>query len=219
MPIWPNRSGFSELMMQYTYLPRLSGCPGRSTGPRSTKLRSMRLFAGFLGAIARFVRLVLLPFVRGWVAFRRRTGATGPAPRRRLGFGFGMFPSAGAARSRVARRAVVEHLTDFHGQIFGQAWFSNEPVASSFSGVFRYSRERVASDGENRNVLRPIVGLETSRGFPPIHDGQRQVHQDDVGRLVERALQRLEAVAGFDDLKAGELQVLGVHLAGIRVVV
>src|SRR5580765_2717583 len=120
MPIWPNRSGFSELMMQYTYLPRLCGWPLRSASTRSTRLRSTRPFAGFLGETTVFARLTLLPFARGAAVFLRRPAATGAALRPCLGFGFGMFPSAGAARSRVGRRAVLEHLANLDGQVFRQ---------------------------------------------------------------------------------------------------
>ena len=39
------------------------------------------------------------------------------------------------------------------------------------------------------------------------------------GDVVDGALQRLHPVARLDDVEAGELEVLGVHLAGVRVVV
>src|SRR5262245_44917391 len=200
MPIWPNRSGFSELMMQYTYLPRLCSGPLRSACTRSIEVRSA------------------LPSPRGTPAFRRRATPTGPAAPARLDFGFGMFSPARSVRP-VARRAVVEDLADLHREIFRQAGLCDEPVAARFPGIFGDARQRVAGYGEHRNVLRPIVGLETARGLPPIHDRQRQVHQDDVRRPVDRTLQRLEAVARLDDFEAGEFEVFGVHLAGIGVVV
>ena len=39
------------------------------------------------------------------------------------------------------------------------------------------------------------------------------------GVVVDGALQRLHAVAGLDDVEAGELEVLAVHLARVRIVV
>ena len=39
------------------------------------------------------------------------------------------------------------------------------------------------------------------------------------GVVVDGALQRLHAVAGLDDVEAGELEVLGVHLARVGIVV
>src|SRR4029453_9415269 len=48
---------------------------------------------------------------------------------------------------------------------------------------------------------------------------QREIHQDNVGRFVDGALQRLHAVCRLDDLEAGKLQIFAVHLPGIRVIV
>ena len=39
------------------------------------------------------------------------------------------------------------------------------------------------------------------------------------GAVVDRALQRLHAVPRFDDVEPGELEVLAIHLAGVRIVV
>src|SRR5262245_33601022 len=168
MPIGPNRSGFSELMMQYTYLPRLCGWPGRSAGTRSMSARLERPLIGFPAAAETLARRAWLPLARDRLAFFRPAAATGRAV---LDFGFGMFPSARAARGRVDGRAVIQHFSNLHRQIFRQTGLGDEPVASSSFRVLRDTGECVAGHGEHWNVLGPLVGFEAARGFPPVHDG------------------------------------------------
>src|SRR5712691_1667495 len=64
-----------------------------------------------------------------------------------------------------------------------------------------------------------VVRFQHPRGFPPIHPGQRQVHQDQIGPQRKRLRDRFVAVAGFGHTEAGELEELGVHLPCILVIV
>src|SRR5262249_2723690 len=66
---------------------------------------------------------------------------------------------------------------------------------------------------------RPVVRLQPPRRLPAVHDREGEVHQDDVGLRVDRPLQRLHAVRRLDDLETTVVQVLGIHLARVRIII
>src|SRR5438067_1086095 len=77
----------------------------------------------------------------------------------------------------------------------------------------------MAGERNDRDVLGPVVRLELPRRLPAVHPGQREVHQDQIGAQLERARERLVAVARLRNAEARELQVLRVHFARVLIVV
>src|SRR5438105_7677054 len=154
MPMSPKRSGFSELMMQYTYLPRL----GPEEGAAGDEAEARDAVAGRPVATREGLTR----------AGARRVLGVGAALARALGFGFGMMLSA---------PRVPEHLANLPHQIFRQARLRDEAVAAGFFRVIGYARQRVAGHGQNGNRARALVGFQPARRFPSVHDGQRQIHQ------------------------------------------
>jgi len=77
----------------------------------------------------------------------------------------------------------------------------------------------VPGQRDDRNRRRSLVRLQPARRLPAVHDRQRQIHQDDIGLLIDGPLQRLLAVLRFDDVEPRILQVLRVHLARVRIIV
>ena len=120
---------------------------------------------------------------------------------------------------RLPRRRSVENLPDFLDEILGQARLGDERVAAGLLRALRNAGQRMAGQRDDRDRRRALVGLEPPRRLPAVHDRQRQIHQDDVGRCLDGALQRLHAVGRLDDVEAGELEVFAVHLARVRIVV
>ena len=59
------------------------------------------------------------------------------------------------------------------------------------------------------------IGLEQPRRFPAIDAGQRQIHQDQIGHAALRLVDGFAAIARGFDAKAGKLEVVPIHLAGI----
>ena len=118
-----------------------------------------------------------------------------------------------------ADAGVVENFLYFLHEILGQARLGDERVAAGLLRALRDAGERVAGQRDDRNAGGALVGFETARRLPAVHDGEREVHEDDVGRGVERGLQRFHAVRRLHDLEAAVLEVLAVHLAGVRIVV
>src|SRR5262249_19864869 len=137
-----------------------------SRGWRSTDRRAIRRAAAARTEPLFPARLT----IGGAVAPRR-------APDRTLPDSFRMF-SAPAVLPH--RRRLVEDGADFLYEILGEAGLGHERVAAGFPRTFRDARQRMAGERHNRNRSGPLVGLEPARRFPPVHDRQRQVHQDDI---------------------------------------
>src|SRR5581483_6545680 len=236
MPTGPKRSGSPDSMMQYTYLPRLElvavsatvvrpPCTTRSDAARvcgrvSRPLRPAAAFAVplALAVLAVVAAAIFLPpdFTGGAEAPRVATPRAA-APRAVLvDCVLGILAAPAAT---LPRRGFVEHAANFFHEIFRQTRFRDERVASGHPRALGDTRERVSGQRDDGDRRRALVGFEPTGRFPAVHDGQRQVHQDDVGRRVDGALQRFHPVRRFDDVEAGELQVLRIHLAGIRIVV
>src|SRR5687768_11073543 len=55
------------------------------------------------------------------------------------------------------------------------------PVAADLHRLLAVGRQRVRGQGDDRYVLRRRVVLEHLRRLPPVDDGDRDVHQDQVG--------------------------------------
>src|SRR5712691_4013259 len=131
-------------------------------------------------------------------------GAPAPRPdplRALADVALGMFPTPTDLLRRRGRE-VVENFPDLLHEILGQARLGDERVAAGALGAFGDPRQGVARERDHRNRRRARVGLEPPRRFPAVHHRKRQVHQDDVGRLVGRLRQRLHAILGFDDVEA-----------------
>src|SRR5438552_14308484 len=120
MPISPKRRGLSELMMQYTYLPRL----GTAAVPPAAAAR---------GAVAG--RPVA---TRAGLARAARRGLLAGAFPRALGFGFGMMCYA----------PHPQRFSNLHDEIFRQTRLRDEAVAAGLLRVERHARERVPGHGE-----------------------------------------------------------------------
>ena len=58
------------------------------------------------------------------------------------------------------------------------------------------------SHGYDGDRGRSRVGLEPARRLPPVHNGQRQVHQDDVGRGLDGLLEGFHAVRRLNHIEA-----------------
>ncbi len=129
---------------------------------------------------------------------------------------FAYFP---LLRVFLPGRRLLQHFPDFLHQVFGQAGLGDEGVAAGAPRALGNAGERVAGEGDHRDARRAAVGLEPPGRLPPVHHRQRQIHQDDIGLALDRLLERLDAVAGFDHVEAGILQVFAVHLARVRVIV
>src|SRR5262245_21313521 len=194
------------------------------------------MWRGLTGALAAFFiattgadRTAPLPVgdfaLAGTELFARRlTDATtrgGPAARARLRAlpdVLAMF-AAPADLFGCRGRLAIEDLPDFLHQIFGETGLRDEGVTAGLSRTFGDASEGVASQRHDRNRRRPFVGFQTPRPLPPVHDWERQIHEDDIRVFVGGSLQRLHAVAGLDDLEPAELEVFGIHFARIRVIV
>src|SRR5476651_899898 len=176
MPTGPNCSASPDSMMQYTYLPRLTG---PDCGAADARARGVALAAGRRTAARR---------------------ATGVFFRAALAVVLGMLPAPTGILRRPRRRG--EDVPDFRHQIVRQTGFGDQRVAPGLLRRVRDARERMARERDDGNRRRARIRLETPRRFPTVHDGQRQVHQDDVWRRILGALERLEAVPRFDDVEA-----------------
>src|SRR5258706_6054419 len=222
MPTAPNWSGSCASMMQYTYLPRLvavafaSGREGadRLTRALATATWMLLPLAGRCGA---FGLAVVWSGAEARLAARLCAGRTCRRPARRptLAERFGMF----AAPAALLARRAVEHFANLDDQVFGQARFGDHAVAADVPRPFRDARQRMSGQGDNGNGRCTRVGLQPAGGFPALHHGQRQVHQDEIGQVFDGALQRLDAVTGFHDFKSRIFEVLAVHFARVGGVV
>ena len=72
--------------------------------------------------------------------------------------------------------------------------------------ALRDAGQRVAGQGNHGNVLRALVDLDATGGFPAVHSGERQVHQDDVWRQLDSLIDGIETVGRFGDAEAGKHQ-------------
>jgi hypothetical protein len=63
-------------------------------------------------------------------------------------------------------------------------------------------------DHEDRRVGGRVVGLDAPADLVPVHAGEADVEEDDVGPQVPRLLERLRAVLGHVDLEPLGLQLL-----------
>src|SRR5438094_1660098 len=245
MPIGPKRSGSADSMMQYTYLPRLpTAASGVTERPWTIFSDARRAGSALTARASRAAGLAVLPFgLDGEFAPElfaatadaiflppdRTAGAAGfvkpgaPVPRtdplRALAdVGLAMFAAPADFLPRGGR-GVVQHLANLLHEIFRQARLGDERVAAGALGALGNPGERVARERHDRNAGRALVGLEAPRRFPAVHHRQRQIHEDDIGRLLGRLRQRFHPVLRLDHLEAGELEVLGIHFPRIRIVV
>src|SRR5256885_8022494 len=190
-------------MTQYTYLPRLStgfapafdtvGAAARGGTSRMTRDAAMPLFgAAFLSTVR-----------------------AGRAAVRREGLGLGAIADV---LSRVVRLAL-QHRCDLFQQALGQARLGDERVAAGIHRALGVAGERVAREGDDGDGPGAIVGLEPPRRLPAVEAGQREVHDDQIGRVPERLLERLVAVLRLHHTEARELEELAVHLPVVGEVV
>ncbi len=62
--------------------------------------------------------------------------------------------------------------------------------------------EGVRGERDDGDAAGGRIGLEALRGFPAIHLGDRDVHEDEVGKGAARQLHGLDTVLGLDDVVA-----------------
>ena len=93
-----------------------------------------------------------------------------------------------ALRRRPPRSGALgragEHALDLGDERVGKTRLGDEGIAPRLAGAFRVPRQRVTRQRDDRNVLASVRHLQPPGGFPPVHLGQREVHQDDVGHAA-----------------------------------
>ena len=73
--------------------------------------------------------------------------------------------------------------------------------------------------GNDDDVFCERVGFQLARRFPSIHDGHREVHEDDVGSNAACDFNGFYAVFRFHNVKATKGEVLDEHLPSVRRIV
>src|ERR1700730_11569961 len=79
-----------------------------------------------------------------------------------------------------------------------------ELVASRGERLFAFTGERVRGQGDDWDVAGLRIALEPSCGFPAVHDGHFEVHQDDIGALANRHCAALLAILRRQHLEIAE---------------
>src|SRR6516165_170512 len=227
-------------MMQYTYFPRLPpavAVPGRTVCSTRSAVRRVATRSGFDAGFAAEGEAA----ARGWLfAFAdlepeppaaffamdleapfTAGGSPERPPFRPLANAPGIFPAPGRLLDGhlSSARLFIENRPNLPHEILRQTRFGDERVAAGALRALRDAGERVTCQRDNGDRSSALVRFEAPGRLPSIHDRQRQVHENDVGRRIDRPLQRFHAVDGLDDFEAGEFQILAVHLSRVRVVV
>src|SRR5688572_8322101 len=113
---------------------------------------------------------------------------------------------------------TTEELLDFGDNRARLARFRQIAVASDFHGLLAIRRERVRRQSDDRNVPRAGIVLQHLSRFPPIDDGNRDVHQDQIRLLRARLGDPFFAVQRLGDRIAEVPQNRGVHDAVVFIV-
>ena len=88
-----------------------------------------------------------------------------------------------------------------HGeqQVFIQ-WFAEIVVTPTLQGLLLVPQHGVGGQGDDWDIAQHCVGFDTPGGLPTVDDGQRQVHQDDIGMLTRRNLDAFGPIGRREDV-------------------
>lgn len=78
-----------------------------------------------------------------------------------------------------------------------------------------FSHERPGCDRHDDDILSRRIALQYACRLPPVHVGQRQVHQNDSRKIAPSHRQALCRGGRLPYLKATKLQILREHFAAI----
>src|ERR687896_2581652 len=114
------------------------------------------------------------------------------------------------AAAPLAAIVLPEKLLDLAHNRLGLARLGEVAVAPDLHRFLPVRRESVRGEGDDGNVLRVGIALEHLRGFPPVNDGNGDIHQDQVGLLGARLCDPFLTVEGLHDAVAEMLQDGGI---------
>src|SRR5580704_18212379 len=84
------------------------------------------------------------------------------------------------------RFSLPEEALDLGDHRAGLTGLGEIAIAPDFHRLLPVRRQRVGGQRDNRNVVRRRVVLEHLCGFPPVDNGDRDIHQDEIGSLRSR---------------------------------
>ena len=109
----------------------------------------------------------------------------------------------GHALTRLREDAVarVEQFVNDIDQLVRETGLGHERIATGTASPFRVARERMPGERDDQRASGARIALETPGRLPAIHQGQRQVHEDDVGHVLEGLVQRFLTITRLGNAK------------------
>jgi hypothetical protein len=116
-------------------------------------------------------------------------------------------------------RPSLEHVPYFEREVIRQAWLEQEPITTGFVGLLCGGPERLTGQHDDAGTHRSMIAAQAARQLQAGDVWQPHIRDDDVGMNVARTRESFCAILCGHWLKAIESQGLGVHRAGILVIV
>ena len=113
--------------------------------------------------------------------------------------------NAGSHRCYLLR-PIAEKAADGLDELADRDRLGQIGLATALADALLVALHRKRGDGDHRDGLELGIFLEPFGHFETGHFGQLNVHQDQVGPVLAREVERLDAVAGADGLVAVRLQ-------------
>src|SRR5215471_3165613 len=79
---------------------------------------------------------------------------------------------------------LLQELANFRQQLAGTEGFRHVVIAASRPRLLLFAAERVRSDSNDRDRAQRWIGFNAARGCITVHDGQLDVHQNEIGPLL-----------------------------------
>src|SRR6266404_887260 len=113
----------------------------------------------------------------------------------------------------VVQRLDAQHGTHARDQRAMVDRLGEIVIAAGGTRLGLVARQRIGSDGDHRNGFQRRIGLDAPRRLVAVHHRHLDVHQDQVGLVLGRLCNALDAVMCFDHVVAGHAQKIAQDLA------
>lgn len=120
-------------------------------------------------------------------------------------------------RPRNLRRA--DDAGDGGCEIFGKARLRHQLGEPGGHRGLAFARQHRCGQRDHRNTRKCRVLSQLREHLGAVHAVHPQLEQDDVRRRHARQLDRRRAVGTGNDAESAEMEILGVHLAGVGMIV
>ena len=97
-------------------------------------------------------------------------------------------------------------------------WFRNVIITTCLEATSYIRSQKKGGDYQNRDILSVRVGADHARCVSSTHFWHHDVHEDQVGFLLEGFFDTLLAVFGRDDGKSHHIELPGEDLKQVRII-